>query len=98
MAAEIVPRRPGRTACTCGVMPAEGAMQTEAEAPVTGPPYVQGVELEGVSKAFGPVQALARVDLRAAAGEVVAVAGPSGCGKSTLLEIVCGLLPADAGR
>ncbi len=73
-------------------------MQTEAEAPVTGPPYVQGVEVEGVSKTFGPVAALAGVDLRAAAGEVVAVAGPSGCGKSTLLEIVCGLQAADSGR
>src|ERR1700761_2253938 len=79
-------------------MPAEGAMQTEAEAPVTGPQYAQGVQLTGVSKAFGPVAALAGVDLRAVAGEVVAVAGPSGCGKSTLLEIVCGLQAPDAGH
>jgi NitT/TauT family transport system ATP-binding protein len=43
------------------------------------------------------VVALDGVDLRAAAGEVVAVVGPSGCGKSTLLELVCGLSEADAG-
>src|SRR6201995_3240576 len=79
-------------------MPAEGAMQTEAEAPVTGPQYVQGVQLTGVSKAFGPVVALNGVDVRASAGEVVAVAGPSGCGKSPLLEIVCGLQAPDAGH
>src|SRR5687768_15696926 len=82
-------------------MPAEGAMQREAEAPAVEPRDVTGttggVELAGVEKAFGPVRALAGVSLRAAPHEVVAVAGPSGCGKSTLLELVCGLAAPDAG-
>jgi ABC-type nitrate/sulfonate/bicarbonate transport system ATPase subunit len=73
-------------------------MQTELEAPDTEPLDVRdGVVLAGVRKAYGPVAALGGVDLRAAAGEVVAVVGPSGCGKSTLLELVCGLADADAG-
>jgi len=55
------------------------------------------VALDGVAKAFGDVQALAGVSLRAEPRETVAVVGPSGCGKSTLLELVCGLLEADAG-
>ena len=56
-----------------------------------------GVAVAGVRKAFGAVQALDDVSLRAAPREVVAVVGPSGCGKSTLLELVCGLTAPDAG-
>src|SRR3954471_11544164 len=81
-------------------MPAEGAMQTDVEAPATEPLDIQdgAVVVAGVRKAYGPVVALDGVDLRAAPGELVAVVGPSGCGKSTLLELVCGLATADAGR
>ncbi len=53
--------------------------------------------LRGVSRHFGAVQALAKVDLGIAEGEFVTLIGPSGCGKSTLFNIVAGLLEPDAG-
>src|SRR5437762_1941611 len=56
------------------------------------------IAIEGVSKAFGPVQALVDVDVRVRAGEFLSLIGPSGCGKTTLLKIVAGLTRADRGR
>ena len=98
--AEIAPDL-ALTLRTCGVMPAEGAMRTQTEAPVVEPRAVQsedaGVTLAGVAKRFGAVEALSGVSLRARPGETLAVVGPSGCGKSTLLELVCGLQAPDAG-
>src|SRR5215204_2478879 len=81
-------------------MPAEGAMQSEAEAPVVEPRDVEAasVEIDGVEVSYGAVQALRGVTLRIAAGEIVGIVGPSGCGKTTLLELVCGLIEPDAGR
>ncbi len=54
--------------------------------------------VSGATVAFGRVQALDRIDLEVATGEVVAILGPSGCGKSTLLRAVAGLQPLDTGE
>ena len=55
------------------------------------------LELEGVSKRFGPVQALDRVDFAVSAGEVVALVGDNGAGKSTLVKAIAGIHSADQG-
>jgi ABC-type multidrug transport system ATPase subunit len=52
----------------------------------------------GIGKRYGTTTILDRVDLKIAAGEVVALTGENGAGKSTLMRICAGLLPADAGQ
>ena len=54
--------------------------------------------LEGVSKSFGPVEALSEVDFEVRLGEVVALVGDNGAGKSTMVKTIAGIHPADAGR
>ena len=55
------------------------------------------LELEGISKRFGPVQALDRVDFTVSAGEVVGLVGDNGAGKSTLVKAIAGINPPDGG-
>ena len=64
-----------------------------------GPQVLTGtaVEVSGVTKSFGDVQALAGADLSILPGTLVAVLGPSGCGKTTLLRTVAGFERIDGG-
>jgi D-xylose transport system ATP-binding protein len=54
--------------------------------------------MEGVSKSFGPVQALQGVDFHVDGGEVVALVGDNGAGKSTLVKVIAGIHGADDGQ
>jgi D-xylose transport system ATP-binding protein len=56
------------------------------------------LELHGVSKRFGAVQALDGVDFAVHAGEVVGLVGDNGAGKSTLVKVMSGIHPADEGE
>ena len=56
------------------------------------------LELRGVSKAFGAVQALNGVDFAVPAGKVTALAGDNGAGKSVLIKTVSGLWAPSGGQ
>jgi D-xylose transport system ATP-binding protein len=56
------------------------------------------LELRGVSKSFGSVQALTDVDFEVRVGEVMALVGDNGAGKSTLIKCIAGIHPMDAGE
>jgi D-xylose transport system ATP-binding protein len=56
------------------------------------------LELRGVYKSFGSVQALTDVDFEVRAGEVMALVGDNGAGKSTLIKCIAGIHPMDEGE
>src|SRR5213593_1373854 len=56
------------------------------------------LELRGISKSFGSVQALTDVDFEVRHGEVMALVGDNGAGKSTLIKCVAGIHPMDEGE
>lgn len=55
------------------------------------------VEMKGISKRFGTIQALQNVDLELKAGEVLGLIGDNAAGKSTLMKILYGAIMPDSG-
>lgn len=76
--------------------PAGAAEPSLAAAPAGNSPPL--LSLRALSKTFGPVRALTRVDLDLPAGQVTALAGDNGAGKSVLVKTVAGLWPPDEGQ
>ena len=56
------------------------------------------LELKGIRKGFGAVQALDGVDFEVYPGEVVGLVGDNGAGKSTLIKCISGIYPIDEGN
>jgi len=56
------------------------------------------LQLRGISKSFGSVQALSDVDFEVRHGEVMALVGDNGAGKSTLIKCVAGINSVDSGE
>src|SRR5699024_2728391 len=55
------------------------------------------LELRGINKRFGAVQALTDIHLTVGRGEVVGLVGDNGAGKSTLIKVIAGVHAADEG-
>ena len=55
------------------------------------------IEISGLTKRFGPITAVAGIDLNVGKGEVLGFLGPNGAGKSTTMKMVAGFLAPDGG-
>ena len=56
------------------------------------------LELASLSRAFGGLVVIDRVDFKVEQGEIVGILGPNGAGKTTLFNIIAGVLPPSGGR
>ncbi|MDB6051728.1 MAG: potA 4 [Pseudomonas sp.] len=56
------------------------------------------LQLEGLSKRYGAIDAVVATDLAVEKGEFVSLLGPSGCGKTTTLQMIAGFVDTTAGR
>ena len=56
------------------------------------------IEVQNLSKHYGPVRAVDDVSFRAEAGEILGFLGPNGAGKTTTMRIITGYMPASAGK
>lgn len=59
---------------------------------------VPAIELKGISKSFGPVQANRDISIRVMPGTIHGIVGENGAGKSTLMSILFGFYKADSGE
>ncbi|WP_298436566.1 ABC transporter ATP-binding protein [uncultured Jannaschia sp.] len=70
--------------------------QTQSQSQTSEPPLA--IELRGISKAFGPVQANKDISIQVKRGSIHGIIGENGAGKSTLMSILYGFYKADAGE
>ena len=56
------------------------------------------IEVDGLTKRFGPIAAVSDLSFRVDAGSVVGFLGPNGAGKTTTLRMLLGLVEPTAGR
>ncbi len=56
------------------------------------------IQVEGLKKSYGSVEAVKGVDFYVEKGKLFALLGPNGAGKSTIIDILCTFLKPDAGR
>jgi ABC-type uncharacterized transport system ATPase subunit len=73
----------------------EASGRQETAVPTSAP---LAIELRGISKSFGPVQANKDISIQVAKGSIHGIIGENGAGKSTLMSILYGFYKADAGE
>jgi ABC-2 type transport system ATP-binding protein len=56
------------------------------------------IEINGLTKSFGEVQAVSNIDLSVKKGEMFGIVGPDGAGKTTTIRMLCGIIESDDGR
>src|ERR687895_1694245 len=56
------------------------------------------IEVQNLTKRYGPVTAVDNVTFRAEAGEILGFLGPNGAGKTTTMRIITGYMPASEGK
>ena len=56
------------------------------------------IEVRGLRKSYGTLEAVRGIDFEVQAGEVFGLLGPNGAGKTTTVEILEGLRPRPVGR
>ena len=99
----MIPERRAVTALTHAqqtAVPTRGAMKGELKQMhrKTVDPNKPLLEIKGLSKAFGGIQAVRSLDLTVMPGSIVAVIGPNGSGKTTFFNLVTGLTHPDGGK
>jgi D-xylose transport system ATP-binding protein len=75
-----------------------GRVPSAAPGPPSGSGKAPLLRLRGISKSFGPVQALSDVNLDIPAGQVTALVGDNGAGKSTLIKTIAGTWQPTSGQ
>src|SRR5918998_3179387 len=56
------------------------------------------IEVQGLTKRYGPVTAVDDVTFRVEAGEILGFLGPNGAGKTTTMRVITGYMPATEGK
>jgi branched-chain amino acid transport system ATP-binding protein len=56
------------------------------------------LQVQGVTKRFGGLQALSEITFDLSAGEILGLIGPNGAGKTTLFNVINGVFPPDKGK
>jgi branched-chain amino acid transport system permease protein len=98
----MIPERIAVTALTHAeqtAVPSRGGLRGELK-PLHGKavdPKVPLLEIRGLAKAFGGIQAVKSLDLTVMPGSIVAIIGPNGSGKTTFFNLVTGLTQPDSG-